>query len=191
MPHINLLSWREASRQEAQKQFLSLIFLVSLLSFGSVFSVSLIYGAMEDGQNVKNNFLTSEISILDERISEIKELDKKKENLKQRMGLIEELRSNRNLGTQIMDEVGNIISSGVYLTKLERHDNAIQIIGKSESNNRLSSMLRQLENSYLFKEPSLQDIIAGQQQSRLLSDFNMQFTVKPYEEIGKVDEVQQ
>jgi len=186
MPHINLLSWREASRKEAQKQFLSILFLVTLISFGSVFAISMVYSAMKDGQIKRNQFLTSEISVLDKRIAQIKELDKKKENLHQRMRLIEELQSNRNLGTQIMDEIATVVSSGVYLTKLERRDNAIQIIGKSESNNRLSRMLRQLESSYLFQGATLQDIIAGEQQARLLSDFNMQFTVKPYEKIGEV-----
>ena len=40
----------------------------------------------------------TEIGQLDQRISEIRELDKKKENLQQRMRLIEELQSSRNLG---------------------------------------------------------------------------------------------
>ena len=53
---------------------------------------------------------------MNQRIREINELDKK-ENLQQRMRLIEELQSNRNLGTQIMDEVAKIVPGGVYLTK--------------------------------------------------------------------------
>ena len=187
MPHINLLPWREESRKEAQKQFLSILFLITLVSFGSMFAISMVYGSMKEGQNVRNNFLSAEIVVLDRRIAEIKELDKKKESLQQRMRLIEELQSSRNLGTQIMDELAKMVPSGVYLTSLERRDRALQIIGKSESNNRLSSMLRQLENSYLFERPVMQDITAAEQQSRLLSDFNMQFSVKPFEQIGEGD----
>lgn len=186
MPHINLLAWREASRKEAQKQFVTVLFLIVVLSFGSMFGISMFYGALKDGQNVRNSFLTSEIAILNKRIEEIKDLDRKKESLQQRMRLIEELQSNRNLGTQIMDEIAKVVPSGVYLTNLERRDRALQIIGKSESHNRVSAMLRRLEESFLFENAVMQDIVAGEQELRLLNDFNLRFSVKPYEKIGEV-----
>ena len=153
-----------------------------------MFALSSFYSALKDGQNVRNNFLSREIQILDRRIAEIRELDKKKESLQQRMRLIEELQSNRNLGTQIMDEVAKIVPSGVYFTTLERRGDAIQVTGKSESNNRLSTMIRQVESSYLLENASLQGIVAGEEQSRLLSDFNMQFNVKSFDEIGEAQE---
>ncbi len=185
MPHINLLAWREASRKEAQKQFITLLFLVIVLAFGSMFGISMFYGAMKDGQNVRNSFLTSEIAILNKRIAEIKDLDRKKESLQQRMRLIEELQSNRNLGTQIMDEVAKIVPSGVYLTSLIRKDRALQIVGKSESHNRVSAMLRKLEESFLFENPVMQVIEVDEQEYRLLNDFNLRFSVKPYEQIDE------
>jgi type IV pilus assembly protein PilN len=101
------------------------------------------------------------------------------------MRLIEELQSNRNLGTQIMDEVALVVPSGVYLTSLERRDRALQIVGKSESHNRVSAMLRKLEESYLFEDAVMQVIEAGDQELRLLNDFNLRFRVKPYEEISE------
>ncbi|MFY8273915.1 PilN domain-containing protein [Pseudoalteromonas sp. SSDWG2] len=188
MPHINLLPWREAARKEAQQNFVTVLVVVVFAAFASMFALSMVYNAMIDGQNVRNNFLTKEIQILDKRIAEIRELDKKKESLQQRMRLIEELQSNRNLGTRIMDEVAKIVPSGVYFTTLERRGNAIQITGKSESNNRLSTMIRQVEGSYLLERASLQGIVAGEEDSRLLSDFNMQFSVKSFDEIGEVKE---
>ena len=76
--------------------------------------------------------------------------------------------------------------AGVYLTKLERKGNQIHVLGKSESNNRLSTMLRQVQSSYLLERPTMQGIVAGDQSSRLLSDFNMEFYVKPFGKIGEV-----
>ncbi|KPV94139.1 MULTISPECIES: PilN domain-containing protein [Pseudoalteromonas] len=186
MPHINLLAWRDASRKEAQKQFVTILVLVVIVAFGSMFALSMFYGALKDGQNVRNNFLTSEIALLDQRIKDINELDKRKASLQQRMRLIEELQSNRNLGTQIMDEVALVVPSGVYLTSLERRDRALQIVGKSESHNRVSAMLRKLEESYLFEDAIMQVIEAGDQELRLLNDFNLRFRVKPFEEISEV-----
>ncbi|MDP2634478.1 MAG: PilN domain-containing protein [Pseudoalteromonas sp.] len=185
MPHINLLPWREQQRKQSQNKFATILFLVVLVSFLSMYMLSAYYGGLRDGQNIKNNFLNAEIAQLDMKIREIRELDRKKESLQQRMRLIEDLQSSRNLGTQIMDEVAKIVPGGVYLTKLERRGSVIQVIGRSESNNRLSSMLRQVQNSYLLEKPSMQGIVAGESSSRLLSDFNMEFYVKPFDKIGE------
>ncbi len=185
MPHINLLPWREQQRKQSQNKFATILFLVVLVSFLSMYMLSTYYGSLRDGQNIKNSFLTTEIGHLDARIREIRELDKKKESLQQRMRLIEDLQSSRNLGTQIMDEVAKIVPGGVYLTKLERRGSAIHVIGRSESNNRLSTMLRQVQNSYLLEKPTMQGIVAGEKSSRLLSDFNMEFYVKPFDKIGE------
>ncbi|CAM4188523.1 PilN domain-containing protein [Pseudoalteromonas ostreae] len=186
MPHINLLPWREQQRKQSQNKFVTILFFVVLGSFISMYLLSSYYGSLRDGQNIKNNYLLAEIGQLDKRISEIRELDKKKENLQQRMRLIEELQSSRNLGTQIMDEVAKVVPTGVYLTKLERRGSAIHVVGRSESNNYLSNMLRQVQNSYLLEKPIMQGIIAGEKSSRLLSDFNMEFYVKPFDKIGEV-----
>ena len=188
MPHINLLPWRELQREESKKKFITILVAVVIGCFASMYLLSSFYAGLKDGQNLKNNYLSSEISMLDEKISEIRNLDKRKENLQQRMRLIEELQSSRNLGTQIMDEVAKIVPQGVYLTKLERRGSQIHVLGRSESNNRLSTMLRQVQGSYLLERPTMQGIVAGDQTSRLLSDFNMEFYVKPFDEIGEVSD---
>jgi len=185
MPHINLLPWREQQRKDSQNKFITVLFSVVVVSFISMYLLSSFYSGLRQGQDAKNNFLNTEIALLNQRIREINELDKKKENLQQRMRLIEELQSSRNLGTQIMDEVAKIVPAGVYLTKLERRGDQIHVTGRSESNNRLSTMLRQVQSSYLLERPVMQGIIAGEQTSRLLSDFNMDFYVKPFDQIGE------
>ena len=188
MPHINLLPWRELQREESKKKFITILVAVAVFCFLSMYLLSSFYAGLKDGQNLKNNYLSSEISMLDKKISEIRGLDRKKENLQQRMHLIEELQSSRNLGTQIMDEVAKIVPQGVYLTKLERRGSQIHVLGRSESNNSLSTMMRQVQGSYLLERPTMQGIVAGDQTSRLLSDFNMEFYVKPFDEIGEVSD---
>ena len=186
MPHINLLPWRELQREQSKKKFITLLMAVVIVCFVTMYALSTFYSGLKEGQMLKNNYLSSEITMLDQKIRDIRDLDKKKENLQQRMRLIEELQSSRNLGTQIMDEVAKIVPAGVYLTKLERKGSQIHVLGKSESNNRLSTMLRQVQSSYLLERPIMQGIVAGDQSSRLLSDFNMEFYVKPFGQIGEV-----
>ena len=55
----------------------------------------------------------------------------------------------------------------------------LEVIGKSESNNRLSNMLRKIESSWLLGDPILNSIVAAQVEPRILSDFQMSMNVKP------------
>ncbi|MFC3034130.1 PilN domain-containing protein [Pseudoalteromonas fenneropenaei] len=190
MPHINLLPWREQQRKASQQRFMVVISGLAGVSMLCMYLMGTFYASLREGQNIKNAYLNQEIAQLDAQIKEINELNTQRESLQQRMKLIEELQSNRNLGTQIIDEIARIVPPGVYLTSLERKERMIKVVGRSESNNRLSTMLRQVESSYLLEKPSLQGIVAGEQQARLLSDFTMLFYIKAYDDMGEATHVE-
>lgn len=183
MAYINLLPWRDAARKERQKQFLTILTATAVLSFLLVFVVNMIYGARIEGQVQRNSFLESEIKVLDQRIAEIRALNETKKSLQQRMALISQLQGSRNLGTQIMDEIARAVPAGVYLTQLDKKGTSLLLVGKSESNNRLSNMLREAEESELLSAPYLEFIEAGKDSVSLLSNFKMHLTVKGYEAV--------
>ncbi|RZQ54640.1 pilus assembly protein PilN [Pseudoalteromonas phenolica] len=188
MPHINLLPWREQQRQASQQKFLILIGSIVGVSLFIMYLIGGFYDSLRTGQEIRNNYLQAEIRKLDTRIREINDLNTQKGNLQRRIRLIEELQGNRNLGTQVIDEIARIVPSGVYLTSLELDGKMVKVIGRSESNNRLSQMLRQVESSYLLENPTIQGIIAGEQSNRLLSDFTMHFYVKSYQDLEDAKE---
>jgi type IV pilus assembly protein PilN len=183
MAYLNLLPWREAQRKQQQARFVTMLSATGVVTFLVVFGISAIYGAKVEGQNSRNNYLQSEITILDQRIVEIRQLEEKKKNLQRRIELIAELQRSRNLGTQIMDEIAKVVPAGVYLSSLEKKGPSLLLVGKSESNNRLSNMLRSVENSELLTDPLLEFIEAGQDSSQLLSDFKMHVMVKGFESV--------
>lgn len=181
MAYINLLPWREAARKERQKNYVMVLALTALVSFLVFFLINQIYNARLEGQAKRNQFIESEIRVLDQRISEIRNLAETKRSLQQRMTLIEQLQSSRNLGTQIMTEIAEIVPNGVYLTQLEKKGSTLLLVGKSESNNRLSNMLREAEQSELLAAPYLEFIEAGRERASLLSDFKMHLKISGYE----------
>lgn len=181
MPHINLLPWREEAKQLKQQQFLAILGAVAAITLLVMLGMQQYYSGVIDGQNKRNQYLRNEIAVLDTKIEEIKGLKLKRANLEQRMKLIADLQRNRNLGAQILDELVKVVPPGIYLTKYEKKDDRVSVTGKSESNNRLSNMMRQIESSWLLEQPVLNSIIAAQVQPKLLSDFSMSMSVKPTE----------
>lgn len=183
MAYINLLPWRDAARKERQKQYLTVLTATAMFSFLLVFLVNMIYSARIDGQMQRNSYLENEIKVLDQRIAEIRALNDTKKSLQQRMSLIEQLQGSRNLGTQIMDEIAQSVPAGVYLTKLEKKGTSLLLVGKSESNNRLSNLLREAEESELLASPLLEFIEAGKDNASLLSNFKMHLKVEGFEAV--------
>ena len=178
MAYINLLPWREEAEKAKQREFFTVLAAVGLAAFAIVVIVNQFYQARIDGQNSRNQFLKNEIQILDLRIAEIQSLREKKKELEKRTAVVEELQRSRNVGTQVLDEIAKVVPNGIYLTRLEKQDNTLNISGKSESNNHLANMIREIENSDLFDAAILESITSNDAKSKLLSDFKMRVRIK-------------
>ena len=178
MAFINLLPWREEAEKAKEREFFTILTVVAVGAFAIVFMISQFYQMRVDGQNTRNQFLNTEIQILDARIVKIRNLNEKKKELQKRTGVVEQLQRSRNVGTQVFDEIAKIVPNGVYLTSLEKQGNSINILGKSESNNHLANMIREIERSLLFTDAILESITSNDTQSKLLSDFKMRVRIK-------------
>jgi len=178
MAYINLLPWREEAQKAKQKEFYTLLAAIALGTLFLVFLVNQFYQLRLDGQETRNQYLKHEINLLDKQISEIRTLNAKKAALQKRIDVVKQLQRSRNVGTQVLDEIAKIVPNGVYLTKLEKQGNSILLLGKSESNNHLANMMREIESSDLFTHAVLESISANDAESKLLSDFKMQLKIK-------------
>ena len=178
MAHINLLPWREEAEKAKQREFFTLLTLIALGAFTIVFLISQFYQLRIDGQSTRNTYLKNEIKVLDARIGQIKLLNEKKSELKERISVVEQLQRSRNVGTQVLDEIAKVVPAGIYLTRMEKQGNSLQLIGKSESNNHLANMIRQIEHSELLTDTVLESIISNDAESKLLSDFRMRIRIK-------------
>lgn len=178
MAHINLLPWREEAEKAKQREYFSILALVAIIAFAFVFAISQFFQAKINGQNTRNQYLKNEIQILNIRIAEIRTLDEKKKELEQRMRVVEQLQRSRNVGTQVLNEIANVVPNGIYLTELKKQNNTLELIGKSESNNHLANMIREIERSDLFVDAILESITTSDAESKLLSDFKMRVLIQ-------------
>ena len=76
---INLLPWREELREERKQEFLKILVGVLLLAAAMIFGVDRFYNIQIDSQQARNNYLSKEITVLEERIDEIKMLQQKRD----------------------------------------------------------------------------------------------------------------
>jgi type IV pilus assembly protein PilN len=179
MAHINLLPWREGRRAEHKKNYLTLLSVLALSAIGLMLAAGNVLEKMTDNQNFRNNFVEQQTALLDQQIEQIKNIKKDKEAIEQRMALIEQLESSRNAVPIVLDELVRLVPHGLSFRSFSRQGNLIEILGVSESNNRLADFMRQLEESSVFSSGELSSIKADTSALEAVSDFKLTFTINP------------
>ncbi|MGF1548770.1 MAG: PilN domain-containing protein [Thiotrichales bacterium] len=155
MPHINLLPWREARRKQKQREFLAFLGAMAVAGIVLVVGTVLTINAMINHQDARNTYLKSEISLVEQRIKEINELEKVKQALLDRMEVIQQLQLSRPEIVHVFDDIVNTLPEGMYLTSIAQKSDQIAIEGKAESDARVSAYMRNLDDSAWFKSPRL------------------------------------
>jgi type IV pilus assembly protein PilN len=179
MAHINLLPWRESRRADNKKNYLTLLAALVLIATGLMFAAGNVLDKMTDNQNYRNNFIEQQTALLDQQIEQIKNIKKDKEAIEQRMALIEQLESSRNAVPIVLDELVRLVPHGLSFRSFSRQGNLIEILGVSESNNRLADFMRQLQDSSVFSSGELSSIKADTSALEAVSDFKLTFTINP------------
>ena len=158
MTRINLLPWREELRQEKQKQFMTLLVLSMILAAAIVGLIHFQMNGKIAYQNSRNSVLSKEISKLDNEIAEIKELQKVRKSLVERMDIIQNLQASRPSIVHLFTELVTTVPNGVFLKTLEQTKDSLKLTGEAESNARVSSYMRNLSGSDWLKDPNLEII---------------------------------
>ncbi|HCM05575.1 MAG TPA: pilus assembly protein PilN [Oceanospirillales bacterium] len=155
MAKINLLPWREELRKERQQEFLSIIVAVSLAAAALVWFVTGQVESQYKLQKYRNSFIQKEMAVLNEQITEIRALQDKREQLLERMQLIQNLQGNRPIIVRLFDEIARSIPDDLYFTSLDIKGTKVNVKGRAKSNNRVAALMRNFDDSDWFDAPNL------------------------------------
>ena len=173
MARINLLPWREELRVERKRQFFGFLGLSVVVGALVAILVHMAFQTKISNQQGRNSFLKTEISQLDEKIREIEKLEKQREELLNRMQIVQSLQQSRPLVVRLFDELVRQIPTGVHLTEFSRKGNNLALKGKSESTPRISAFMRNIEKSKWVAKPDVSGIKADKKGSVPTTVFTM------------------
>ena len=160
MARINLLPWREERREERRKRFLLALIGVVVGSIGAVLIADQVISSAIQRQMARNDYIGKQIAVVDERIKQISELKAHRQQLVERMRIIQDLQGNRQISGRIFDQLARTLPDGVYFTDVKMTGKTLSISGAAESNNRVSELMRNLDASDWFDAPSLNEVKA-------------------------------
>jgi type IV pilus assembly protein PilN len=173
MAHINLLPWRETLRKERQKEFVSTVAFAAVVSGIIVFYVHIHMNGLIQYQEKRNTYLDNEITLLEKKIAEIKELESTKKALLDRMNIIQELQVLRPGVVHLFDELVTTLPDGAHLASLAQRASQLTITGRAESNARVSAYMRKLDASDWLTNSTLDVIETKQLNNMRISSFQL------------------
>jgi len=177
MIRINLLPHREEKRRAKQRRFLSLLVFAFVGAVGVTIIGFTVLSAKIDTQRSRNDFLTAENAKLDKEIAEIEKLKTEKQALLDRKKVVERLQSNRTESVHVLDQLVRQTPEGIYLKDFKQVDDQITLLGYAQSNARVSTYMRNINDSPTFEQPLLVEVKSANVGNLRLSEFNLRTRV--------------
>jgi type IV pilus assembly protein PilN len=173
MARINLLPWRDKLRARRKREF-------GFMLIGGAIIAALLSGywhlhneALIEYQNKRNRFLEKEIEEVSAKIVEIDKLERMRNQLISRMNIIQNLQSSRPEVVHLFDDIVSTLPEGVYLTEVAQSRSAVVMLGRSQSNARVSAYMRNIEASPWLADPTLELIEQKDKDPNALNSFRL------------------
>jgi type IV pilus assembly protein PilN len=178
MANINLLPWRDQQRRERLRATLIACGAICMVAVLALLGAITIMNGRIEHQQARNAYLQSEINSLAKVIKEIENIKEKRDELLSRMDVIQTLQSNRAQIVHVFDDLVQKLPTGVLYSSIEKNGGSIAIRGKAQSNARVSALMRNLDSSDWFDNPSLNVVDVLDENGTLISQFNL--TIKEF-----------
>ena len=94
-------------------------------------------------------------------IKKVEELEARREALRHKINVINELKRNQQGPVRILDEVSRALPELVWLTQLKLKGNNVEVAGAAMDENAVANYISNLDASPFFNEPNLKNLSRG------------------------------
>jgi len=178
MIRINLLPHREIRRKQQRQQFFITLGIVVAIGAGIWFAVHTYLEDQFDNQVNRNKYLQAEIDKLDKQIAEIQKLKDQTAALLARKRVVETLQGTRSEVVHLLDQLVRQLPDGVYLRSIKQTGTKVLIGGLTQSQARVSTLMRNLESSPHLEKPGLIEIKSAQIGGQRLNEFTLNINIR-------------
>jgi len=177
MIRINLLPHREIRRKRQQQQFFVMLGVVVGIGAAIWFAVHSYLEDQFNNQVARNKYLQAEIEKLDKQIAEIQKLKDQTAALLARKRVVETLQGTRSEVVHLLDQLVRQLPDGVYLKAIKQAGTRVTISGYTQSQARVSTLMRNLDSSPHLQQPGLIEIKSTTQAGQRINEFTMNINI--------------
>ena len=174
MTRINLLPWRDELRKQRQEEFIIGIVAVAIAAVAIMFGVEKYLDSLIVEQQDKKRIVIAKVAEVNLINAKIKDIETQNGVLQSKRSAIQLLQKSRPEIVHFIDAIARVTPEGVFLTKLKQDNTHVALVGKTQSNARVSAFMRNVEANKWLVDPDL-NIIKGSSKNKIgkLSDFTL------------------
>jgi type IV pilus assembly protein PilN len=118
------------------------------------------------------------IAELKEKIKAVQNFEQLNKTYKQRSDIIEQLSKNKSVPVRLLDELSNLLPTGIWLQSITLSGGSIKIDGYGFTNSDIVSFVDNIKNSKMFTDVYLQESKSTTLENMPLYIFKLTFMVK-------------
>ncbi len=173
MTQINLMPWRQARDEQHQQEFLIGIGVAALIAAGSMFGYQTYLDNQIAEQKDQLKLVNAKEAELQVIIKKIKYIEEKEALITQKIDVIYELQTLRPEMVHFFYEIAKATPNGVVLNSFKQQNKEVTLSGKTESNTRVSDLMKNVEASEWLIDPKLNFIKGQRNKESSWSDFTL------------------
>lgn len=187
MIRVNLLPHRAVKRRRQQQQFFIALGMVAFLGVAIWLLVHTTLSRTYQEQLSRNQYLQAEIVKLDKELEDIKKLKEMTASLLARKKVVETLQANRAEVVHVLDELARQLPDGVYLKAIKQQGSRVTLNGYTQSQARVSTLMRNLDASPHLENSNLIEIKAVPLGTTRVNEFTLNVNIeRPKQEEEKL-----
>jgi type IV pilus assembly protein PilN len=159
MIKVNLLPVKKKKKSRPVPAFLSATVIFTLLTAGIMLYVNYFYGTRVMARKAQVEENDKKIKELQNKIKAVEDFEKRNADYKKRKEIIEQLGKNRTLPVKLIDEICNIVPSGVWLGSLDLNGADLNMACTGFTNTDVVNFVNNLKNSKLLNEVYLRESV--------------------------------
>jgi type IV pilus assembly protein PilN len=179
MIRVNLLPHREIRRKQQQQNYFVMLGVTVAIGVAIWFLAHTLLDNRLNEQKDRNTYLQTEIAKLDKQIAEINLLREQIASLLARKQVVETLQGNRAEVVHLLDQLVRQLPDGMYLKSFKQTGKKVTINGYTQSQARVSTLMRNLESSQHLQNPALIEIKAVSQGGSRINEFTLNVNIEP------------
>jgi type IV pilus assembly protein PilN len=179
MIKVNLIPVKRKKKSKPLPSFL-LIGMVGVTIVAGIIMAYLVLFFSSRLSMKKTQFVANEkkIAELKEKIKAVQNFEQLNKTYKQRSDIIEQLSKNKSVPVRLLDEISNLLPTGIWLQAMTLSGESIKIDGYGFTNSDIVAFVDNIKNSKIFTDVYLQESKSTTLEKVPLYMFKLTFTIK-------------
>lgn len=174
---INLLPWREEVIEHNKKAFMRILLATLILAgFFLIFIYYLFFGRVSYEISYTEALEKAKLNLVG-NVTAYFNFQKMQKEVNARYFMLQRLQYSRSETVFLLNEIAKVTPKGVFLNKLIRQGNQVQLFGVANSNLLIAEMMRAIDTSKNLKTISLQKVEKKEAQHSVLTEFDLQLAL--------------